>query len=546
MGPTTGHGQWRPRATAAWACRPRVSRRAASDWRVDPAVLLDAARAEAAAGTTTRITQVGAKAADPSTALVPSFLVDMRGVPEPVAGGLGTAARVAFEEQVAQALMEVLGPSAVWGLAAPPNGSGRLTVHGGPGSRTLVTNLVQDGEVPVAVGPHALNLPVHGVAATPGANIRTVVLRHLPVELAVRGVAGLLLRAAGYSSSLVHVREEFFGECRTVRGAANTDILIALVELSPAFASAGGVLSLPTDFSAGGHVVEVEVKGGPRLPLGLGSAAPPPPPPPPPPPLPGPPPPVPQHPPRPSAPSPTAPAPQAASPWLRPSRPEALPPRPPVPLPRPSGPAPGPQPVTPAPQPAAGAPSPRRRTRGRPPVPGAGPMAVDSRPGGGVGVGSSAPDTVMEDVGAPAAAAGARLRGRAAAPRGFKGFAAAPGYAAIAEWVRERVDDAGAWTAEQMATRMAAFYRSNRGPCDRHSNMATAADVPRALQVLLGAAFGCPVGAAYSSDSDAAPPPRRSGRTRTGGGPHAWLRLSNTVPNPGSPHAGAHARRTAP
>ena len=87
----------------------------------------------------------------------------------------------------------------------------------------------------------------------------------------------VVLRAAGYSSSLVHVREEFFGECRTVRGAANTDILIALVELSPAFASAGGVLSLPTDFSAGGHVVEVEVKGGPRLPLGLGSAAPPPP-----------------------------------------------------------------------------------------------------------------------------------------------------------------------------------------------------------------------------------------------------------------------------
>jgi hypothetical protein len=256
------------RATGAVPGRVRLSRSAASDWRVDPAILLDAARAEAAAGTAQRITQVGAKAADPSTSQVPSFLVDMRSVLEPVAGGLGTPARVAFEEQVARALQEVLGAQAVWGFAAPPNGSGRITVHGGPASRMLVSTLVEGGNVPVTVGAHALDLPVSGVAATPTAHTRTVVMRHLPVEYAVCGVGQLLLRAAGYSPDLVAVREEFFGECRTVRGAANADVLIALVELSPAFIAAGGLLSLPADFAVGARMVEVEVKGGPCLPPG--------------------------------------------------------------------------------------------------------------------------------------------------------------------------------------------------------------------------------------------------------------------------------------
>jgi len=539
--------------------RPRFSLSAISDWRMDPAVLLEGARLEALAGAAHRITQVGASPADPGSTLVPSFVLDLRQVPASVAGEVGTPARVAFEEQVAQALPGVLGPAAVWGFAAPPNGGGRLTVHGGPEARTLIGHLVQDGEVPVVVGGHTLNLPVQGAPAVGGAHTRTVVLRHLPVEWAVQGVTGLLLRAAGYSASVVRVREEFFGECRTVRGAANTDTLVALVEVDPAFASEGGVLSLPSDFVAGSHRVEVEVKGGVGLPPGLGTCAPPPPPPPRPP----------HGPPQPSRPPPPLPP-------LSPS-----PPMPPPPLqPRgagwaagpgcgtapmcvdaapPDGPQAAPPPAPSGSVPALSLPSGGQRPRrlGRPDSsPGLGrrrrraDATVECAPGQPACAVPRAVPEPMEGVVGPSVPAirAQRQREPDGAP-GFQAFADSPGFAAMAEWVRDRVEGAGAWTADGMRTRMLAFYRANAGVCRRHRQIATAAEVPRGLQVLLGGAFGCPVGSAYGSEGDEDPQPtplRRSPRQRGGSGPQTWIGIQAAAAAQGRTPAGAHARGGRP
>ena len=114
----------------------------------------------------------------------------------------------------------------------------------------------------------------------------------------------------------------------------------------------------------------------------------------------------------------------------------------------------------------------------------------------------------------------------------------------MVEWVRDRAEGVAAASVDGIRALMVGFYRAHKGLCDGHLGLATAADVPRAVQDALGAHFDVHVGGAYGEDGDA-PEAQARGRPRRTqvAGPQSWRGVCAAVnqADPSRP-AGAHPR----